>query len=146
MEAYSLNLEGEVSMNTKKPVYPTTATIIFHKSKDNAEESLKNQQSFLKRHKKLLASAKIIDYVNGQSEKLCEVNDAIHLAIQKQLSRLIIIVNSPISLKQWDRQYDMYGSLKLFGTMERAELYFMDSEGTIYKRVDDIDRKKSLLV
>ena len=106
--------------------------IIFHRSKQNAEESIANQQAFLENYQKSFALPTVIDYITGdyrQTQKITAL-------INKQLpSKIIIIINSSLSQKEHDQQYDMYLFFDFLKVINRADLYLMDHEGKLYREI-----------
>lgn len=104
--------------------------IIFHRSRLNAEESIANQQSFLKEYNNYFPKAKVIDYITGDSDQASVISE---LAWRQTSGKIIAIINSPLSRKEYDEQYDMYYLFNSLKIIDKANLYFMDSEGKLYK-------------
>ena len=111
--------------------------LIFHRSKRNFHEDLINQQAFLKANKKILKSARIIDYMSGmhsEAQGLYKVYKDIEL-----LGKVIVIMNSCLSKKEYELQFDLYFYLRSLRDMGLASMYLMDHEGRIYKEVETVD-------
>jgi hypothetical protein len=106
--------------------------IIFHRSKQNAEESLINQQSFLESHNKNFTSSTIIDYITGDYSHTQKITTLVN----KQLpNKIVVIINSSLSREEHSRQYDMYCYFDFLNIIDIADLYLMDSDGRLYKEV-----------
>ena len=106
--------------------------IIFHRSKQNAEESLANQQAFLENYQKNFALPTVIDYITGDYRHAQKIT----ALINKQLSsKIIVIINSSLSQKEHDQQYDMYLFFDFLKVIDRADLYLMDHEGKLYREI-----------
>ena len=107
--------------------------LIFHRSKRNFHEDLTNQQAFLKANEKILKSTRIIDYMSGtrsQAQELYEVYRDI-----ERLGKVIVIINSCLSRKEYELQYDLYFYLRALKNMGLASIHLMDHEGRLYKEV-----------
>ena len=130
LKTLSLTKRGNV-MTTENTI------IIFHRSKQNEEESLANQQAFLKSYNKnFTPPSNVIDYVTGAHRHSQEIT----ALINKQLpNKIIVIINSSLSRKEHEQQYDMYCYFNFLKKINMADFYFMDIEGTLYKEVKDID-------
>jgi hypothetical protein len=111
--------------------------IIFHRSKQNEEESLANQQAFLKSYNKNITSPQnVIDYMTGDRSRAQEMTALINKQIP---NKIIVVINSSLSRKEHEQQYDMYCYFDFLKKIDSADFYFMDSEGNLYKEVKDID-------
>lgn len=110
--------------------------LIFHRSKQNIEESLANQQAFLENYSKNFTSpVKVIDYMSGNYSQARELTEMIS---KYSSSRLIVIINSALSQEEYLSHYDMYSFLKFLKIIDKASLYLMDSEGKLYKEIKNI--------
>jgi hypothetical protein len=106
--------------------------IIFHRPKQNAEESLVNQQAFLENYQKNFVLPTVIDYVTGDFRQTQKITTLIN----KQLpSKIIVIINSFLSQKEHDQQYDMYLFFNFLKAINIADLYLMDHEGKLYREI-----------
>ena len=104
--------------------------IIFHRSKQNAEESIANQQAFLENYQKSFALPTVIDYITGDYRQTQKITTLIKLP-----SKIIVIINSSLSQKEHDQQYDMYLFFNFLKVINRADLYLMDHEGKLYREI-----------
>lgn len=111
--------------------------IIFHRSKQNAEESLANQHAFLEAYKEHLplAATDYIDYMTGDYPQVLKIRELVH---SDPSSEFIVIVNSSLSRGEFDEQFNMYRYFELLKALNRANLYYMDSEGKLFKEIKNI--------
>ena len=111
-----------------------SSIIIFHRSKENFEENLINQKTFLEAHKEHLGSVKVIDYMSSDYPKAAEIFE-----ITRRCNKFTVIVNSFLSKQEYDLQYNLYHYFQSLKTIGVASVYLMDSEGRLYKEVETIE-------
>lgn len=132
MKLSCLTIQEGVIMTTENTI------IIFHRSKQNIEESLTNQQIFLECYNKNFTHpVKIIDYISGDYRQAKEITELI--SKQSSLKQIIVIINSFLSQKDHELHYDLYNFFHFFKTINMLNLYLMDSGGKLYKELKNID-------
>ena len=115
--------------------------IIFHRSKQNAEESFANQQAFLEEYNKhFVPPVKIIDYMTGDYRQVKEMTELISKHLSS--SYFVVVINSHLSMRELDEQYNMHRFLKFLKIVDKADFYLMDSEGKLYREVENIEKLK----
>lgn len=113
--------------------------IIFHRPKTNAEESLANQQAFIESYVKHLPIT-AIDYASGDWLKAQEITDLVIENLDgpdDNTNKLIIIIQHSLSEDEFIRQYDRYPYFNFLKNIDKADLYLMDSEGKLYRHVEN---------
>jgi hypothetical protein len=114
----------------------TSNIIIFHRSPLNTQECLSNQQKFLEKYHKYFIPTKIVDYVSGDYRHVGEVSNLV--SNQPYGSEVSIIMQSSLTQREYIRHYDLYPFFNGMSNMRLAELYLMDSDGNLYKKVDKV--------
>jgi len=113
--------------------------IIFYRTNTNAEESLTNQQAFLKAYKEQ-PTITAIDYASDDNFKTLEIFEL----IRNQSGRFIVITQSSLSKEEFNDQYEHYKFFDFYQKLGRVELYLMDSFGKLYRQVGNIiDKERS---
>ncbi len=112
--------------------------LIFHRSKQNSEEDLINQQKFLEAHKAIFSSANIIDYMSGDYQGAQKVFNILESSMDLP-TKATVIINSFLSDKDYHKEFDLYHYLKFFKLMDKLAIYLMDSEGKLYKEIEHIE-------
>jgi hypothetical protein len=113
--------------------------IIFHRSKHNSEEDLANQRAFLEANRKIIGSAKVIDYMTSddvEARKIFEVFRNINTS-----DKVIVIVSSFLLKKSHYLQYNMYHYFRFFKAsgIVPMSMYLMDHEGRLYKETETVE-------
>ena len=111
--------------------------IIFHRSKHNQEEDLINQKAFLEANKDIIGSAKIIDYMSSDYPDARKLFGSFDLS-----TKITVIMNSFLSRKDYDLQYNLYSYIRSFKAMGIVpiSIYLMDTDGRLYKEMETIER------
>ena len=110
------------------------SVIIFHRSRQNSEEDLINQQTFLEAHKEYLGSVKVIDYMSNDYRHASEI-----FKITRRCNKFAVIINSFLSKQEYDLQYNLHHYFQSLKTIGIASVYLMDSEGRLYKETEMIE-------
>ena len=113
------------------------SVIIFHRSSYNSKEDLANQRAFLRANHEILKSARIIDYMTADHSKARELF-GVYRDI-KSLGKVIVIMNSFLSRKEYELQYDLYFYLRALREVGLASICLMDQEGRVYKEVETVE-------
>jgi hypothetical protein len=112
--------------------------LIFHRSKNNSEEDLINQQKFLESHKAIFSPANVIDYVSGDYHGAKKLFNILESSMNTSI-RATAIINGFLSEKDYHNAFDLYNYLKFFKGMDKLAIYLMDSEGKLYKEIESIE-------
>ncbi len=113
--------------------------LLFHRSKNNSEEDLINQQAFLKAHPEIANSSRIIDYINGDDNQRRQILKLTQSPLDHTL-KMIVIFQHFLSQRENDKQYQLYRYLKFLRSIDVSSLYLMDCDGKLYKEIEHIDK------
>jgi len=109
-------------------------TIIFYRTSNNAQESLAYQQPLLEKFKNH-PNIEVIDYRSDDNFMTFDLFPV----IRKQMSRFIVITQSPLSKQEFDDEFEQYKFLDIYEKLGRVELYYMNPYGKLYKQVENIE-------
>jgi len=68
-----------------------------------------------------------------------EVSMDLFPVIRKQMSRFIVITQSPLSKQEFDDEFKHYQFFDIYEKLNRVELYYMNPYGKLYKSVQNIE-------
>src|SRR5690348_16039916 len=103
--------------------------LIFHRSKNNREEDLANQNAFLETYKEQLGNVRVIDYMSGDSHDAYEVMETLK---RNSKPKAIVIMQSYLPRKDYETEYNIYNYLRALERVDRASIFLMDSDGKVY--------------
>jgi hypothetical protein len=97
---------------------------------------LRKPKKFLEKYRKYFASTKIVDYMTGDYRHVEEVSN---LVLKKPYgSEITIIMQNSLTQREYIRYYDLYSFFNGMSNMNLASFYLMDSEGNLYRKVDEV--------
>ncbi len=110
------------------------STVIFHRTQTNAKDALEIQEAFIEAYLKHLPMA-TVDYITGDYKKSKEMLDL----ITNKKTKLITIIQSPISRRERHLRYDLNNILDFYKARNEIDIYHMDADGRLYKEIKDIE-------